>query len=199
MSDGQKTPFTQSINRNAINKAQDAIQQTGQALPCSVVGINATVGACIVTVKFEVISGFTLPQVEIPHFGGEWIRYPVQIGDKGVVIPIDARTNNTSGLGKGIADMIQPANLSSLVFMPVGNANWTPTDDVNKLVMYGHDGVIIKDSETGATVITLTASGITVHGDITATGTISSNGKIIDNTHTHTGVQTGSGTTGAVS
>jgi hypothetical protein len=164
MSDGQKTPFTQSINRNAINKAQDAIQQTGQALPCSVVGINATVGACIVTVKFEVISGFTLPQVEIPHSGGEWIRYPVQIGNKGVVIPIDARTNSTTGLGKGIADMIQPANLSSLVFVPAGNAGWTPTDDPNKLVMYGHDGVIIKDSATGAVVVTVSSGGVHIHG-----------------------------------
>jgi len=35
MNTGQKTPFVQSINRNAQAKAQDAIQQTGQALPSS--------------------------------------------------------------------------------------------------------------------------------------------------------------------
>jgi hypothetical protein len=164
MNTGQKTPFVQSINRNAQAKAQDAIQQTGQALPCSVIGINATVGACIVRVKFEVITGFTLPEVEIPHAMGEWIRYPVQIGDKGVVLPMDARTNETTGLGKGTADLYKPANLSSLVFMPVGNANWTPTDDVNKLVMYGHDGVIIKDSATGAVIVTVSSGGVHIHG-----------------------------------
>jgi len=112
---------------------------------------------------------------------------------------MDARTNDTTGLGKGKADLYKPANLSSLVFMPVGNANWTPTDDVNKLVMYGHDGVIIKDSRTGTTKITITDTKIIIHGDVEFTGTMKSNGHVIDNTHTHTGVQTGGGTTGQVS
>jgi len=48
--------------------------------------------------------------------------------------------------------------------------------------------------------ITITAPKLIVNATTTEfTGTIKANGKIIDNTHTHGGVQTGSGTTGQVS
>jgi phage baseplate assembly protein gpV len=47
--------------------------------------------------------------------------------------------------------------------------------------------------------IDIVATTIKLNGAVVMTGTVTSNGKNISSTHTHSGVQTGSGTTGAVS
>ena len=193
MSDGQKIPLVKSLNTIAIRMAGEAIQRTGKALPCSVVSVSGS----IVTVKFEVMSGFTLPHVRIPHFGGEWIRYPVQVGDKGAVIPFDSSLNEVSGIGKGKGDLTQPANLTALMFMPMGNTAWSAVNGAY-LVMYGKTGVTIKDSVSGANLITVDGSGITINGNVTITGTVTANGHRIDETHKHSGVQSGGSQTGTV-
>ena len=191
MSDGQKIPLALSLNKFAAQKAQDAIQALGRALPCSVTAVNGS----IVTVKFEVISGFTLPMITVPHSGAEWVRHPTQIGDKGIVIPSVARLNDTNGIGAGKGDLIAPANLSALVFMPVGNAGWTPPDDPNKLELYGKTGVIIKSRDGGTTKIDIVDGGMTVtlagganftvNGDTVFNGKVTANGHRIDETHKH--------------
>jgi hypothetical protein len=199
MADGQKIPFNQSINRNAQRNAEDRNAQNGKQLPCTVSAIDTTVGGAIVEAQAEVSSGLTIPKIKIPHVGGEWIRYPVQVGEKGFFISADSSLNQTSGLGGGKANLTQPANLTPLAFMPVGNINWTPTPNPNYLVMYGKTGLRLQSTVNAETYIELTAGGIAIHGDVTITGTVTANGKVIDNTHTHGGVQTGGGTTGVVS
>lgn len=155
MADHLKTPLAKSLSSFAEKKINDAFQLTGKGLPCSVVSVSGA----IVTVKFEVQNiPFTLPHVTIPLFGPEYIRYPIKAGDKGAVIPFDAYLGGMSGLGGGVADLTQRANLSSLVFMPIGNAHWT-TVDANAVVIYGPNGVVIRDTGSGA-VITLTPTGI---------------------------------------
>ena len=172
MADGQKIPFNQAVNRGATRQAETVKSLDGKQLPCSVTAIDETVGAVIVEAQAEVSSGFTIPKIRIPHVGGEWIRYPVQIGDKGVFISADASLNETSGLGTGKADLSSSANLTPLAFLPVGNVNWTPTPNPNYLVMYGKTGVRIQSTVNAETYIELTASGITIHGNLTITGTI---------------------------
>lgn len=210
MSDiNQKIPFQQSLNSFAQRKVSKALQMLGQALPARVVGVAGS----IVTVAFDVTppDGVVLPQVTIPIFGGEWIRYPTQVGDKGFVIPADVSLRHVSGLGTGIPDLTDPGNLTALVFMPVGNANWFSVNP-NYLVLYGKTGVEITTPNLDCT-LTLTSSGIvinlnggnltinngntTMNGNLTVTGTITNNGKNIGSTHTHSGVQPGSGNTGA--
>jgi hypothetical protein len=198
MADGQKIPFNQSINRNAQRNAEDRTAQNGKQLPCKVTAIDTTVGGAIVEAQAEVSSGLTIPKIKIPHVGGEWIRYPVQIGERGFFISADASLNQTSGLGGGKANLTQPANLTPLAFMPVGNVNWTPTPNPDYLVMYGKTGLRLQSTVNAETYIELTGGGITIHGDVTITGTVTANGKVIDQTHTHGGVQTGGGTTGQV-
>jgi len=193
MADGQKIPFNQAVSRNSQRNAEDRSALDGKQLPCSVTAVDATVGGAIVEAQAEVSSGFTIPKIKIPHVGGEWIRYPVQIGEKGFFISADASLNETSGLGAGKSDLTQPANLTPLAFMPVGNVNWTPTPDTNKTVIYGNDGVIIMDKITGSVMMTIDASGVHFNCPVYC------NGHRIDETHTHGGVQTGGGTTGQVS
>lgn len=159
----QKTPLGRSLNEFAKRKVLDQMQLSGQNLPCSVVKAEGA----IITVKFEVNSPFTLPQVTLPLFGPEYIRYPMQAGDKGVVLAMDARIGAMSGLGKGVATLDKPANLSALVFLPIGNTEWANVDPL-AVVVRGPNGVVLED-EGANSVFTLTPTSVTIQapGSIT--------------------------------
>jgi len=155
----QKIPFAQSINTFTDRKIYDALQAAGQSWPCHVVEVNGP----IVTVAFDLItpSTITLPQVTVPLFGPEYIRYPIQVGDLGVCFAASVSLRGASGLGTGKADFSNPGNLTSLVFFPIGNKNWSSVDP-DAVTIYGPNGVVIRDTNSGA-VVTLTPTGITAN------------------------------------
>src|SRR5271157_5547466 len=94
----QKTPLGASLNIVGIRSANNAIQRLGKVMPCSVIAVTGA----IVTVKFEVTAApFTFPKVTMPVFGPEYIRYPIQIGDKGMAVSADVYIGQMSGLGNG--------------------------------------------------------------------------------------------------
>lgn len=155
MSDHLKTPLAPALNSFADKSINDAIQRTGRGLPCSVVSVAGS----IITVKFEVNSAFTLPNVTIPLFGPTYVRYPIQPGDKGAVIPFDAYLGGMSGLGGGVADLSQRANLSTLVFLPFANTAWSAVDP-NSVNVNGPNGVVLRDANTQCTFV-LTPTAIT--------------------------------------
>lgn len=216
----QKTPVSDTLNEFARLKAADAIQQTGRSLPATVVSAKGS----IVTVKFEITNSvFTLPNVTIPLFGPEYIRYPIQPGDKGFVVAADAYLGGMSGLGGGTADLSQLANLAALVFFPIGNTSFFAVDP-QAVVIYGPNGVSIRDA-TDANDVTVNKQVITLTSPNSITSTVGTSkvtmtptaitlsssghsiiinalGVIIDGklflTHEHTGVQGGSGVTGPV-
>lgn len=152
----QKTPIVHSLNEMARKRALDQIQLTGKNLPASIVSVSGS----IVTVKFELNSEFTLMQVTIPLFGPEYVRYPMQPGDKGVVLAMDARIGAMSGLGTGTATLAQPANLAALVFLPIANTQWAAVDP-NSVVVRGPNGVVLMDENSGS-VFTLTPTTVTI-------------------------------------
>lgn len=168
----QKTPFARAINRFTEGKVLDFIQLTGKALPCHV---TAVVGS-IVTVKFDVTSDFTLPDVTCPMFGPQYIRYPIQTGCLGVVLPADVYLGGITGIGGGTADFSLPSNLSALVFMPVANngaldgnnssENWPETENADALVLYGPDGAIIRTLDKNTT-LTIKRDGVLLNTDKT--------------------------------
>lgn len=164
----QKTPFVRTINEFGHRKAQDAISILGKSLPATVVDASA---CPIVVVKFEVQSVFTLPQISVPMFGPEYIRYPIQAGCKGVVFPVDVSIGAMSGLGGGTASMAQQANLSTLVFFPIGNAGWEAPESRNKIVLYGPDGAVIRMADKSVS-IDLSADGVIIKGDLRVIGRI---------------------------
>lgn len=141
----QKTALARTLNQAIIQRALGLIQQTGKSLPASVVSRNGG----IVTVKFEIAntpnSPYTLPNVTVPMIGSEFVRLPIKAGTLGFVIPADAYLGGMSGLGGGTADLSQPANLSALVWSPIGNKNWTASDDEDAVVIYGPDGAILRN------------------------------------------------------
>lgn len=155
----QKTPFAKSITDFTQNKIDDTLNNMGRIWPCSV---TAVTGA-IVTVNFEVNapSGVTLPPVTCPIAESTYVRLPVQVGDLGIVVAADTRLGGITGLGTGLADLVSPTNLGSLVFVPIGNSNWSSVN-ANAVNVNGPDGVILRDTGNNCT-LTLTPTGITGH------------------------------------
>lgn len=144
----QKTPVARSLNIFAEKKANDAIQLLGKALPASVVSAQGS----IVTVKFEIKTNFTIPNVTCPVASSRYEFLPLQQGDPGIVVPSDARISAIAGLGGTIADLSLPANLSSLVFMPIANASWPAPTDPNKYEIWGPDGTIIRNGDKSSSI-----------------------------------------------
>lgn len=154
----QKTAIARTLNQFAERKVLGAMSLLGPALPASV---KAVVSSGIVTVNFELTgTPYTLPPVTVPLEGSEYVRLPIQAGCLGWVTPASAYLGGVSGLGGGTADLSPRGNLSSLVFSPLGNKNWSPTENPNALVLYGPDGVIIRDLGK-KNAMTLTPTGIT--------------------------------------
>lgn len=147
-----------SANQLAINRAQQAIQNLGRALPCQVVSVNGA----IVTVSFEVNAApLTLKNITIPKAESPWIRMPTQVGDKGWTVPADAYLSGVSGLGGGVANLTRPGNFSALVFVPISNVNSGPIDP-DAAQVQGPNGVINRTT-IGTTSETVTnTSGTTV-------------------------------------
>lgn len=213
MSQAQKTPLAVGLNNFTQKKIEDYQQTLGQVLPCHVVAVDGA----IVTIAFDVLAGnLTIPQVQCAIAGSEYIRLPVQIGDKGVCLSADTRLGGVTGLGQGLAPLSTAGNLGGLFFVPLGNKNWFSVNG-QYLVLYGPDGVEISTTNQDCKLV-LNSSGITislnngnltinngnttmngnltVNGNISSTGTVTNNSKNIGSTHTHSGVQTGSGNTG---
>lgn len=208
------------MNAFAQQKAVDEIMKRGQALPGKVVAVEGA----IVTVNFQV-TGLVAPNVTMPLFGPEYIRYPIQVGDLGVAFPAAVYLGGVSGLGGGTADTSLRGNLSTLVFFPIGNTNWAtpPGSDANTLALYGKLALLLLDSLAGHGSLKLTASGITLtfgSGSLTMNSSgvtlafgshsivITSSGVTLgpDTTidaksflpHEHSGVQAGGSNTGGV-
>ena len=153
----QKTPFALTINQHTTRRIVDAIQLAGKALPVAVTVVDGQ----IVTVRFLLLGPiFTLPEVRLPIFGPEYARSPTQVGDLGVVFPIDVYLGGVSGLGGGVADLTQRANLATLVFFPVGNASWAAVDP-SVYTLYGPGGVTLRDSGSASRFL-LTPSDVTI-------------------------------------
>ncbi|HBK3102622.1 TPA: hypothetical protein ACQIYV_002699 [Escherichia coli] len=171
MSVDQKLNFGRNMNRFAEQKFQEAFQAAGKILPASIVEQKGN----MVTVAFELHdTPYVFPNVTIPLFGPQYIRYPMQPGDKGIVIPADTYLGGVSGQGGGIADLTPPANLSALVYLPISNTEWEAVDG-NVVTIYGPEGVTIRDQGSNTTFL-LTPDSVTIatpgHFKVTVGSTI---------------------------
>ncbi|MDS1913342.1 phage baseplate protein [Enterobacter asburiae] len=183
MSNGQKYPFLKAFNNAIQAGAEDRDMASGRSLPCHVVAVDGQ----IVTVQFDLLpDGVQYPEVTIPVATFEYIRYPIQTGDRGVTVAADVSLRGVSGLGTGIASRALSFSLVPLFFVPLSNAGWTK-EDANKIVLYGPDGGILKTAD-GASSITVEPGKITEIADaiyLTAKniylggGTIHLNGPIV--------------------
>ncbi len=214
MHDNFSTLWSQdSLNRFAEAKVAQAIEQTGRALPCVVQAVNGS----LVTVAFEVSGPAALQPVTMPIAMSQWARVPVQVGDVGVTVPADTFLGGISGQGSGTADPTKDyGNLTTLIFMPIAATSFPTSPNANTFWGNGPAGARIGDSANGfyvdcdvaaatvtlycgATKITLSSSGVAIAASgktwtFGSAGFTDSNG-IVEETHVHGGVTTGSSPT----
>lgn len=166
--DHLRTPFSQSLQAFAKGKTNDAKVLQGWSLPCTVTEV---ISSGIVKVSFEVQDPvLVIPQIEIPILAPEYIRYPIQVGDKGMTVPADVSLGGITGLGTGIPTLSQPANLTGLAFMWLGNTAWEAVDP-SSLVLYpvkGNPGQIALQISPSGVLITGTDGNLSVAGNISA-------------------------------
>ncbi|PXM01155.1 hypothetical protein [Klebsiella variicola] len=149
MTISQRLNFAKSMNNFAEVKIAEAMELVGKVLPATVVRQSGK----MITVSFSLTNiPFTLPQVTIPLFGPQYVRYPMQPGDRGIVIPADTYIGGMSGLGGGVADLTQPTNLSALVYLPISNTEWQDVDG-QVVTVYGPEGVTLRDSGSNTTFL----------------------------------------------
>jgi hypothetical protein len=153
VTNAQKTPISRSLSKYVRGAALDEISKQGLAPPGHVIAI----AGAIVTVAFDV-KGLTLPQVTMPLASSEYVRLPIQLGDKGFAIPASFYLGGVSGLGGGTATDTLQGNLSNLSWLPVGSKNFSAVDP-NVLTLYGPQGVTLRD-KASATTFKLTPAGI---------------------------------------
>ncbi|MFM0500354.1 phage baseplate protein [Paraburkholderia caffeinilytica] len=152
-----RTPLVSTLPVGVRVQIADAMQLQGKSLPCHVISVTGP----LITVAFDLApSVWTLPQITVPLFGPEYVRYPIQPGDKGYVVAVDTPVGFSSGQASSPADLSQPGNLESLFFMPIGNAKWVAVDP-NAVTAYGPNGVVLRDTASGS-VITLLPGSITM-------------------------------------
>lgn len=212
------TPLVDSLNRFVSDKYADLTQLIGKSLPASIESVDET--GTIVTVNIEIKSTLQFPKVTCPVGTSEYVRLPLKPGDKGAVIAIDAYMGGMSGLGGGVATLVQQPNLSTLVWFPVGNKLFQTlqAQEIGKLLGYGDNGVILRSTNgqivfeldkdrglqitwNGVPLMTFAANGISIQYQGKGI-VINSSGTFIDEVnflpHEHTNVQTGSDNSGPV-
>lgn len=142
----QKTPIGLSLGRIAREAVATALQQTGKALPCTVVAVSGQ----FVTVNFEIAPGpFTLENVTIPIATSAYDWLPIQKGDIGTTVAADVDLAPIT-TGSGIASLVQQPNLTALVFQPLPKKSAT-VPNVNQRVVHGPAGVLLQDTGANCT------------------------------------------------
>lgn len=214
MSDlAKRFPIGQMLSSAIDSRITGALQAQGWCVPCTVKGVDDTDG--FVTVQIDVQNFQMNPfEVVLPVIGWQYIRFPIQKGDRGITTLCDVSLTNAIG-ESNVAPSIKPAgNITDvLAFQPIMNLKYVTSPNKNAVVIYGPEGAIItcydfEHKQWGSTKITLDATAVTIaygtsasvvvkDGEVDITGTLKINGHEYLQ-HKHSGVQTGSGTSGAV-
>ena len=159
MANDERLWFQSNANKLAETRARQAISQTGAALPCKVQSVTGS----LVTVTFECTSTVyqngqpvqtTLPPLILPKAEAQWLRAPTQVGDFGITVPAGTYLGAISGMGSGTANLETAyGNLSTLVWVPIGNVDFGASPNANAPWINGPDGAIISD--TAQTVVSI--------------------------------------------
>lgn len=141
MSSGQKYPFNVALSEMIGRKTADDNAIGGRLLPAHVTAVSGQ----IVTVKFDVLpeQGVVYPSVTVPVATFPYIRYPIQVGDKGVTLCAEVSLANQCGLGKGLPSRAAPPSMAALYFIPLAHVDFSEVDP-NKITLYGPDGAILR-------------------------------------------------------
>ena len=140
----------------SLNKIADAMQMAGKVLPASVVSRAGN----MVTVSFLLRDiPFMLPQVTLPLFGPQYIRYPMQpgTGDRHPGGYVSGRCQRT---GRRYCRPYAAGQSQRAGVLPISHTEWESVDG-HVLTLYGPEGVTIRDAGSKTTFL-LTPQSITI-------------------------------------
>jgi len=158
----QKRPLLGALNEWGDRQTFAQQSLLGKALPATVKSVDET--GTIVTITFQVLDDVVkLPEITCSLVTTEYNRPPIQPGTKGLAIPAQVYLGAMSGLGDGQATFDQQPNLTNLVFLPMGNANYGPNDNQQMYLLYGPNGVILRDAEGTAILEVQKDGGIVIN------------------------------------
>lgn len=168
MSNAQKYPLLQALSEMVNNLIEDRLDIKGKQLPCYITDVDNQ----FVTVHFDMLpDGIVYPEIKIPIMGWEYIRIPVQKGDKGVTLAADVSLRNISKQG-GVANRSILPSLTPLFFVPIANNQWSK-EDGKKVVIVGPEGAIIKTKDI-SNIITVDTGKIEIKSGSNAVITVNS-------------------------
>lgn len=125
--------------------------------------------------------------------GGDWFfTFPVQVGDECILVFSERCIDGWAIDGQISEPEDYRQHDLSDAFAIVG-VNSQP----NKLASFNSTSAEVRN-RAASVKMTFTDAGIVVTGNLTINGQVTANGKRIDDTHKHSGVQTGGGQTGVV-
>jgi hypothetical protein len=212
------TDMATEINRlNFIIKS--SISKVRTSIPVQVIAVSnagglSPVGTVNVQILVNAVDGagnswphgiiYNVPYMRIQG-GANGIILDPQVNDIGIAIVCDRDISTVQNVGKSI----NPATGNNYTSAP-GSGRKNDLSDMiyiqtiigaapTQYVQFNSTGITI----TSPTTVTINATNIningklTVVGDVETTGTLKNNTKLVGSTHTHSGVTTGSGTTGA--
>jgi hypothetical protein len=189
----RKTPIVVALRAGAAQRAADVAWVGGKGLPCKVTAVNGQ----IVTVTFLLNSIYTPAPVTMPIATSAYDWVPVQVGDLGRAMPIDAYLGGVSGLGGGTADLTPRGNLTTLTFHPTSNSAWMPPGgDGNLRITQGPHGVRLQDTGGNTVLVVDNAGHVTITGDLRVSGEVTAgyggSDSVTLQQHVHPEIMTGS-------
>jgi len=214
----RRQPLQRQINEAAVARAAEKLSAKSLGLPCKITAVNDQTVTVQITVR-----GLTFPPLPVPIAEPLYSRAPYQVGDRGVVVSIDAGLEEASGASTILPLLNGTGNLGALFFLPISNDKWAANPDQTMYLLQGLNGFLIRsldgavyirgDKRTALTLgwgtnsITINAAGISMtgvaggiqltSGGVNVTGTFFVNGHPYL-AHEHSGVQTGGGDTGGI-
>ena len=176
--DSQKHPFVEMLTNHTRNEVASAQYVLGKGVPCSVEEVDKT--GTIVVVKIEMEQpDYVFPLITCPVYGPEWVRWPIQKGDKGVLFNASFGLGAMTGLGEGVARWAPVGNLGAGVFFPLGNTKFGETENAKAVVIYGPEGVVLKTGGGKAQSSAAAPAGPTTFLNVPAEGSEDEGGKLV--------------------
>lgn len=174
-------PIFKSLNDIARNESVTSRNAQGHIIPATVESFDGT----LAVVNIEVSSENNYPQITVPLLRSEYIRFPIQKGCRGILIPLYVNIDHIIGLGLVAPTMKMGFNFQNMAFLPIASVTQPEIKNNNTLVLYGEsDGVKIqtKDGSTHITVnhntVAVTASKIELNGNVTVKNKLTVNGNV---------------------
>ena len=158
----QKKPLNEMLNEWWNLKGDSYDQLQGRAIPAEIVGVDPT--NTIATVKFNIVDDVaTFPQVTCAIATSEWLVAPLLAGTKGFVVSAQLYLGGVTGLGDGQATLDQLPNMSTMVFIPLGNVDFNEVPDPEMTWIRGPKGIILQDKDGTAILEIEKDKGITIN------------------------------------